>query len=218
MQGYSIRGRTKKAYARARAIVTLGSIIDDLDPERFREIEEIYKDAAPSPGFSKYLNLRRWMRVNLERVYFLGLHRSRGQRVLDIGTGPGYFPFLCGRFGHEAVGLDIGGNPMYDELIDYLRVSRTIAKIEAGQPVPVEGMRFDCVTAFMIRFHAGANGDWSLQDWDFFLHDIRDRLLTSRGRLCLSFNQFASRYHNAYRAIQGYDPETCENYAIIRAS
>ena len=45
---------------------------------------------------------------------------------MDIGAGPGYFCYLCNYFGHEAEALDLGDHPVYNDLIPFLGIQRTI--------------------------------------------------------------------------------------------
>ena len=54
-------------------------------------------------GKRKYFAIKGYMLENLRYIYRLGLQNSsRPVHILDIGTGFGYFPFLCHYFGHTA--------------------------------------------------------------------------------------------------------------------
>jgi SAM-dependent methyltransferase len=136
---------------------------------------------------SKYLNLRVWTLENLARAIRLNLHRKRGLRVLDIGTGCGYFPHLCSRFGHDAAGVDLDAEPLYNQVIALLGVKRHIRRVQKFEPLDIEGP-FDLVTAFMICFNDHKQpGLWHIEEWEHFLNDMEARL-NSGGRIYLSFN------------------------------
>ena len=65
-----------------------------LDAAVLGDLERRYGTADPAPGYSKYLDVGFWMHAKLRRVRALGLHKAPFRRVLDLGTGTGYFPYL----------------------------------------------------------------------------------------------------------------------------
>ena len=75
------------------------------------------------------------MRRALYSAYELGLHRARPRRVLDLGTGCGYFPYICNYFGHTAVTADLDDVPMYNEITQFLRLDRRVLSIRAFEEV-----------------------------------------------------------------------------------
>ena len=54
----------------------------------------------------KYLNYKFWLKESLIRFYKLKLHRTKDKNILDIGTGAGYFPFLCNSFAATSKQID----------------------------------------------------------------------------------------------------------------
>lgn len=79
---------------------------------------------------------------------------DRRLRILDLGTGVGYFPHLCRRLGHEATGVDYaaaridearrlypGGDYVFADAYEYVANA-----VETGQ-------RFDLVTAWDVLEH-----------------------------------------------------------------
>src|SRR4030095_14913690 len=66
-----------------------------------------YSVVQPSHDWPKYLELEKWMQINLRRVQDLGLDYGLRKRILDIGSGTGYFLHICRFLGHDVVGLDI---------------------------------------------------------------------------------------------------------------
>jgi len=138
---------------------------------------------------AKYLESERWLQVMWRQAKQLDLHKRKSQRILDLGTGPGHFPYVCQVLGHEAWGLDRPGTAAYEELTKWMGVKVVPHKIRPRVPLPALPGRFDLVTAFRIGFNSkGRHGNFvlfDLEDWAFFLDDIRDRILTPDGRLVL---------------------------------
>jgi hypothetical protein len=165
------------------------SIIGSIDANRFEAIRARYRDTDPDPGSSKYLDLQSWIRVALGRAHGMKLHRRRACDVLDLGTGCGYFPFVCRSYGHRALGLDLPDNDLYNEMIELLRVDRRLCAIQAGVPLPAFETRFDWVTGFMVCFNNHGREDlWGPSEWEFFLEDVRGNLLKPGGHLHLELN------------------------------
>ena len=70
--------------------------------------------------------------------YELGLHRSPPRRkVLDLGTGCGYFPYICNYFGHTTVTTDLDAVPMYDEITEFLRLDKRVLCIAVSRSCPI---------------------------------------------------------------------------------
>lgn len=165
------------------------AIIGSIDADRFEAIRARYHDTDPAPGSSKYLDLQRWIRVAVGRARGMNLHRRPACDVLDLGTGCGYFPFVCRHYRHRPLALDLGDNDLYNEMIELLGIDRRSCAIEAGVPLPRFETRFDWVTGFMICFNNHGRDDlWGPTEWEFFLSDVQGNLLKPGGRLLLEFN------------------------------
>lgn len=165
------------------------TIIESIDQEKFRDIYE--RHAVPDPGdrWPKYLDLQHWMRINLRRVHELDLDWGRRKEILDIGSGAGYFLYICKWLGHYPLGLDIDELPFFGEMMRALGIPRVIWRVEAFQPLPDLGRRFDLITAFMICFNGHKSPAlWGMPEWKFFLDDLETRLKDG-GRIRLGFNR-----------------------------
>jgi len=194
--------RHTRAFLRNRrfpARVTASSVIKTIDPQRFEEIRRKYADpTAPADAPPKYLNLREWMRINVQRVRELELDYAPPGSILDIGCGAGYFLYICKTLGHQVTGLDIEF-PMFREMTQLLEVPRVIARIEAFQPLPEFHRKFDLITAHLICFNAHKSDKlWGPPEWDFFLNDLASHLAPG-GRVWLELNR---EYDGSY-----YSPE-----------
>ncbi|MEP6698303.1 MAG: class I SAM-dependent methyltransferase [Verrucomicrobiota bacterium] len=160
-----------------------------IDAQRFQQIYQRYGVESPGDHWPKYLELERWMEINLQRVRDLELDLRGRKRVLDIGCGTGYFLYICEFLGHDALGLDLDVEPGFTDMIELLGVKRKIWRIEAFEPLPDLGPKFDVIAAHMICFN-GHKSDklWQPAEWEFFLDDLT-RHLNPGGQVCLELNR-----------------------------
>lgn len=164
-------------------------IIDTIDMARFNEIYNKYKDSSPYPGYSKYLELKSCIKITLFNIYRLRLQKSKRLNILDLGTGAGYFPYLCQNYGHNVWTIDLDSVPMYNEMIDLLNIKRRIKEIKAYEKLPNFDQKFDLVTAFAICFNNHKRQDlWTYKEWSFFLTDLANNHLVNEGKLFLQLN------------------------------
>jgi SAM-dependent methyltransferase len=163
-------------------------VIETIDPKAFEQIRQRYSVKGPSLDWPKFLNLERWIDINIRRTRDIELDLGRPKRILDLGCGAGYFLYIVQLLGHEGLGLDLDQLPMFGDLTSLLGVRRVIWQIKAFDPLPDLG-KFDLITAFLICFnrHKQANV-WGVPEWEFFLDDLAKHL-TLRGRVWLELNQ-----------------------------
>jgi SAM-dependent methyltransferase len=165
------------------------AIIKTIDREKFEKIQARYRVPNPGDTPAKYLDLPTWLSANLQRIRDLELDLGRRRRVLDIGSGSGYFLYICGLLGHDAVGLDVDNMPMFNDTIAVLGVKRVVWRIQKFVPLPDLGKKFDLITAHMICFNNHkVPGLWGVPEWDFFLDDI-SRFLAPRGCIWFELNR-----------------------------
>ncbi len=187
----SARQRTRRAFLRRRKPRNLdvAQIIATIDPGKFEKIRAKYGMENPGEEPPKYLELPRWIDANLRRVRDLELDLGARKRVLDIGSGSGYFLYICSLLGHDAVGIDLDNYPMFTETTQLLGVQRSIWRVQEFVPLPDLGPKFDVITAHMICFNGHkSEALWGPREWGFFLDDL-SRRLTRRGRIWLELNR-----------------------------
>ena len=169
--------------------LNLEDLIAAIDREKFDRMRQRYGVVRPGHDWPKYLELEKWMRTNLRRVQDLGLDYGFRKRILDIGSGTGYFLHICRFLGHDVVGLDIDILPMYREMMQLLGLKRVVWEIEPFRPLPDLGRPFDLITCFMICFNGHkSEAVWGTAEWRFFLDDLESHLRPS-GRIQLGFNR-----------------------------
>jgi SAM-dependent methyltransferase len=164
-------------------------VIKTINPAGFGQIRRRYAVADPGADWPKYLDLDRWIGVNIRRIRQLELDLARARRILDLGCGAGYFLYIAQLLGHSGIGLDMDRLPMFREITHLLGVRRVVQRIQAFCPLPNLGQKFDVITAFMICFNNHKMpGLWGVPEWDFFLNDLAKHL-KPRGRVWLELNQ-----------------------------
>ncbi len=164
-------------------------VIETIDPEGFEHIRQRYAVANPGADWPKYLDLDRWIEINIRRIRELELDLSRPKRILDLGCGAGYFLYIAQLLGHRGIGLDMDRVAMFRDITRLLGVRRVVQRIDALRPLPDFGQKFDLITAFMICFNNHKMPDlWKVPEWDFFLEDLA-KYLRPRGRVWLELNQ-----------------------------
>ena len=154
----------------------LGPMRAEIDEERLRQIQQ--RHASLPMGYAKYANIELWLRLNRERVQDLKLHRSAPKRVLDLGCGGGFFLFILKRLGHTVLGLDVAEVSLFTELLELFGVPRVVWRINAFEPLPDLGQKFDWITAFSVNFNLyhPSRQRWGPAEWDFFLRDLQQHL------------------------------------------
>jgi SAM-dependent methyltransferase len=185
----SARKHTLRLLRTGRFPLNKKRVIETIDPVGFAKIRKRYAVANPGADWPKYLDLDRWIAINIRRIRQTELDLSRPRRILDLGCGAGYFLYIAQLLGHSGLGLDIDRLSMFREVTRLLGVRRVVQRIEAFQPLPDFGEKFDLVTAFMICFNNHKMPNlWNVPEWEFFLDDLAKHL-TPRGRVWLELNQ-----------------------------
>jgi SAM-dependent methyltransferase len=189
-QGLASASRhVRRFFHPARFPLTAERIIQTIDRAQFEAIHRRYAVERPGEDWPKYLDLNRWIDINIRRVREIELDLSRAKRILDLGCGAGYFAYIARLLGHDVVGLDIDDVPMFAEITRLLSVPRVIWRIHPFVPLPDLGKKFDLITAFMICFNNHKQADlWGAPEWEFFLNDLA-RHLTRRGCVWLELNR-----------------------------
>jgi len=170
----------------------VAAMLGSLDLAHFQDLRARYADASPDPGYSKYLDIATYVALQVRYARELGLAPGSAQgrrRVLDIGTGAGYFPFVCRYYGHQTAAIDLDTTPMYNELVRLLGVDRVTWRVVPFVPLPDFPERFDCVTAMQLKFNTRPQGGpWGREEWGFFLEDLANRVAHPDAQVFLGFN------------------------------
>ena len=174
--------------------IPLAPLLAQVDQPRLQDLRAKWGSPPPdAPAswrhYAKYLDLEKYLRLNIRRVQDLNLHLTKSKQILDLGCGGGFFLFVARAQGHRGLGLDIGGIPVFDALVDLLGVERVVDRIEAGEPLPDLGRKFDLITAFSTAFHGGKDNSWrwGATEWEFLITDL-ERHLNPGGQIFFGLN------------------------------
>lgn len=173
-----------------------------LDEQR-RRLGDRFETDLGSPF--RFLYHEYWLLAAVIKALNLGLDEPSQQKIVDLGTGCGYFISVCNALGHEAWGLDAPDAYLaviksgYTEVfqiarrvqgIDELVLRAAILpKTRLGVLDPLGTL--DLITAFRSNFFSGRlqkRPDWTRSDWRFLLTDLTARL-SERGRVVLELNR-----------------------------
>ncbi|MBV9492587.1 MAG: class I SAM-dependent methyltransferase [Verrucomicrobia bacterium] len=177
------------AYYRWRRPLDATALVQKIDLAGLERIRAKYEVPGERVAWPKYVNADHWLRKAIGQVRELHLDRTTGKQILDLGSGAGYFLFTCKQLGHDGIGLDLPEPAYFGEMFSLLGLERVVWRINAYQPLPELGRKFDLVTAFAICFN-GHNTDqvWGPSEWDFFLRDLETRVLSPGGEVFLALN------------------------------
>jgi SAM-dependent methyltransferase len=194
-----------------------------LDQRAFSDHFSHYRSSSSRTRGAKYLDVNGWLRQAADRYLLTGLARlPKNRRVLDLGSGPGYFALICRTEGHHPLALDVDDDPLYAELTRYFNLPFVIHRIEPKRPLPSAGGPFDLITAFRSCFDVKADGSpWDGEDWEFLLRDLRSQL-TPNGRVVLGFNVnpktgtfYSPTAAAVFRRPPGYESRLFFEYAFF---
>jgi SAM-dependent methyltransferase len=193
------------AYGSSRLSSALSRVRRSSDVKRIErlklELDPIFRRDRYSAA--KYADFDPWVLRNIHRAGQLGLHKTSGLRILDIGAGPGYFVAAARALGHDCVGIDVDDlyftpleHRVYTEMLSALNCRQFVSSftIERFAPLSVRGGRFDLITAFLVCFnrHDKPN-QWGVPEWRYFVDDAMQNL-NEGGGLFLGLNDNVKRY------------------------
>jgi SAM-dependent methyltransferase len=168
-----------------------------IDHQAIARLTARYGNLSPDPGPSKFLDVQRFLPINVERAVRLNLHKASSLHILDIGCGPGYFMLVARYLGHKVVGLDLNEHPIFLALTKLFALPVRTGEVRSSNPLPIDESGFDLITAFLVCFnHPSAQQPWDSTQWEFFRRDC-DRRLNHGGWLFLELNrQLDQRYYS----------------------
>lgn len=194
--------RAGRKIRRALAPIRLQPLLDKIDQQRLRDIQERYR-ASPE-SYAKYAQVERWLKRHVKKIQHLRLHRSSPREILDLGCGGGFFLFIAQQFGHSGIGLDLDEFPLFGELLALFGVPRKVWRIAPFQPLPEFDRKFDWITAFSTRFNRDREDRqvWGAKEWNFFLDHLK-RHLRPGGKVFFEINSGKARsfYPNEVREL-----------------
>lgn len=174
-------------------------VIRQIPKEDLQRLSHEYSQTKPDGTRvinAKYLDILPWMQIAASRAVELGLHKSKGLSILDIGCGNGYFLAVARYLGHSIQGIDVPVNPMYNEFIKLLNIPRIEHRVSSFTPLPNLDKKFDIITGYMVQFNwskasesdSGKEEYWNFDSWRYLIDDCKSNLVPS-GRIRFELNK-----------------------------
>jgi hypothetical protein len=132
-------------------------------------------------------------RFNWNRIYYRRSAPEKSSIVLDIGTGMGFLSHIFTHNGHQVDTFDmVGCAQVFDDSCRILGVDKQAFSVEKYTPLLNLGRKYELVVSTLICFnHHRQPGLWMRDEWMYFLKDLYDNVLKSKGRVILDFNREA---------------------------
>jgi SAM-dependent methyltransferase len=163
----------------------VGEVIAQIPAAELRALQMRHEGAG---SHKKYLRIEERMQRAARQAIRLGLAESQPMRILDLGCGTGYFLAVARQLGHEVMGLDLADSAVFNDVMTLLKIPRIEHAITPFTPMPEFGVKFDLITAHLVRFNWTDRGQgWTYDVWRYFLDDCRSRLAAG-GRVRLALN------------------------------
>lgn len=166
----------------------------------------------------KFLDVNHFLVMTLLRAHKLGLHESQPLDILDIGTGTGYFPYVCQHYEHRAIAIDRQGNDVFEAVPDWLGVDRRFWEINPYQPLLSLDRKFDLITGFMVNFDRFADRDyapWDPAEWEFFLADLVENHLKPTGRIAFLLNGHTQKHPAAMEFLRSAGAKINDGWVLF---
>lgn len=191
-----------------------------IDVERLRWLQRAHVRAPIE--LQELCDYRRKLDIAVVKALLVRLHEAPRRRILDLGSGGGYFVAVCRYLGHACDATEVPESRLssptaitYGAVRSALRVGPPIdLVITANTPIDVPGIEpasYDLITAHKVCFNGHMRPTvWSAAEWRFFVNDIC-RFLTPGGRLVLELNEDVARYG----ARRWYDAELAQYFTTV---
>lgn len=168
----------------------LDNILNSITPEQRKALNQAKVKYEPMEGDKYIRSMRKYMNEKLKFYYYMRIPEGKKLRILDIGTGIGFLPYICSYFGHEVKAVDLGSNELLNAAVKILNVDRLSHRIEAFEPIPSLGMKFDFITATRICFNNhNLPNIWYNDEWEYFINHLKEQHLAENGMIRLFLNK-----------------------------
>jgi len=172
----------------------LAEVLRTIPPDVVESFRSRLLEKGASTKAGKYFDLVSHLARAVVEADLLGVINSKSRlRVLDLGTGCGYFPYVCRYLGHEIETLD-KQEGKYGYARNQLGVPVCLWQMTPDNPLPEFDKQFDLITAFQPVFfmHQSAKFGrlWTPDLWKKFFSGIREAL-SHRGRFYLGANDLS---------------------------
>src|SRR2546430_16958333 len=131
----SARKHTLRIFRLNRFPLETKRVIETIDPAAFEQIRRRYAVENPGGHCRKYLDLDRWISINIRRIREIEPDLARRRHILDLGCGAGYFLYIAQLLGHSGIWLDVDFVPMFSDVPRLLVVRPLVYRIRPFDPL-----------------------------------------------------------------------------------
>lgn len=138
-------------------------------------------------GNKYFINAETTIKEQLDWAHYLNLNNAASLDILDIGTGAGFFPFICRAYGHNVESCDELYKLYWDEGYEVLNLTPKNYLVEKNKSIGnIFGKKFDVIVSFRsflgtTKYWIPQNevDIWGIDEWKFFFKDCSKHLLKS---------------------------------------
>ncbi len=160
--------------------------------------QEVLTNIGALSANKYFINVVDTVNEQLGWANHLKLNESQNLDILDIGTGSGFFPYICNLYGHYAESCDERYVLPWEEGYRHLKIDPVNYLFEKNKSVGnIFNKKFDLIVSF--RSFIGTTKNWfpkndvdiwNIDEWKFFLKDCSAHLLkNNNSRIFFSCNR-----------------------------
>jgi len=192
---------------RAYRVSLLAQVLRTISKDVALAFRERLSEKGEKTKAGKYFDLASHFARAISEADHLGVITSKpGLRVMDLGTGCGYFPYVCRYLGHEITTID-KQEGKYGYAREQLGVPAHLWEMTPEKPLPDLGQQFDLITAFQPVFFLyrpeGFGTPWNEDMWEKFFQRLKPALADG-GRFYLGANDMSRVDKSAYQEMLEY--------------
>ena len=134
---------------------------------------------------NRYLGdaVEKYIQEKLSVANYLGLHKTSGKKLIDIGTGAGWFPYICKLYGHDCIGTETIHTDVfkhsYIPIYKHFDIEVTDKLIFANTPFDLDKQVDYIVT--LRSFFPNRPTVWEVKEWKYFFNDMLTHLKVDGG-------------------------------------
>jgi len=118
--------------------------------------------------------VRKFIQEKLSVAHYLNLHSDKNKKLIDIGTGAGWFPYICKLYGHTCIGTDLLNRENYQPIYDWLELDIREELVHSYKPF---GLRDKVDYIVSLRaFFPNRPTIWEIDEWQYFFKDIQKNI------------------------------------------
>lgn len=144
--------------------------------------------------------VKKHIQEKLSVAHYLELHKTKNKTLIDIGTGAGWFPYICKLYGHSCIGTDILNRDNYQPIYDWLNLDVREELVYPYKPFGLDD-RVDYIVSLR-SFFPNRPKIWEIDEWRYFFNDIKKNI-NETGGMYLGCNAGGTR--GKYRDLSEND-------------